>query len=319
MKRFLSSYFSFTKKERTGTIVLVILIAFFLALPFFYPLFIKQKTYDHSQFQKEIASLQPAHKDSSSFQKDDSYNDDDKYNTSYYNEPSERKTNDEIKGELFYFDPNTLNEDGWKRLGVKDKTIQTIQKYLSRGGRFKNPEDISKIWGLSPTLVQRLTPYVKIENTNVLNQNQSYQPTYEKKEYKKEIIPIDINTADTTAFIALPGIGSKLANRIVTFRNKLGGFYKIDQLAETWGLPDSTFQLIKPGLILNDPAIKQININSATLDELKAHPYIRYYVANAIVQYRAQHGNFSSVNDIKNIKLVTDSIFQKAAPYLKVN
>jgi competence protein ComEA len=318
-KRILSSYFSFTKKERNGIIILLLLILIFLILPFLYPFFIKQKTYDHSQFQQAIDSLQINQQDSSPYKKyypERNYRDDNDYAAN--NEASPKKKESETPGEMFAFDPNTLDENGWKKLGVKDKTIQTIQKYLSKGGKFRKPDDITKVWGLSPEKAQQLLPYIKIEQTASTDKTQAYQP-YKKKEYKKEIVPIDINTADTTAFIALPGIGNRLANRIITFRNKLGGFYKIEQVGETFALPDSTFQKIKPRLIISNASVKQININTATLDELKIHPYIRYYVANAIIQYRTQHGNFSSVNDIKKVMLVTDSIYQKAAPYLKVN
>ncbi len=317
-KRFLSSYFTFTKKERSGIIFLLILIVSFLLLPFLFPFFIKEKKYDHSQFEKEIAALQPVKHDSTGSSK---YAPDSDYenNITNYNEPLEKKNSIEPQGKLFYFDPNTLDGNGWKRLGVKEKAIQTIQKYLFKGGKFHKPEDIGKIWGLSPEIIQRLTPYIKIEQQEVTIEKQFPQPTYEKKEYKKEIVPININTADTAAFIALPGIGNKLANRIVTFRNKLGGFYKIEQVGETFLLPDSTFQKIKSRLILTNPAVKQININTVTLDELKAHPYLRYYVANGIIQYRTQHGNFASVDDIKKVALVTEDIFNKAAPYLKVN
>jgi competence ComEA-like helix-hairpin-helix protein len=122
--------------------------------------------------------------------------------------------------------------------------------------------------------------------------------------------------ADTSAFIALPGIGSKLANRIINFRDRLGGFYTIDQVAETFALPDSTFQKVKPGLVLTTATVKKININTATADEMKLHPYIRYNLAAAIVQYRTQHGNFQSVADIKKIMMVTEEIYNKLAPYL---
>ncbi len=141
---------------------------------------------------------------------------------------------------------------------------------------------------------------------------------YEKKQTEYLPKTIDINTADTTAFIALPGIGNKLANRIVEFRNKLGGFYKVEQVAETYALPDSTFQKIKSRLTISTIAVQQININTATVDELKSHPYIRYYIANAIVQYRNQHGNFLAADDLKKITLITDSAFNKMLPYLKV-
>ena len=126
--------------------------------------------------------------------------------------------------------------------------------------------------------------------------------------------------ADTTALIALPGIGSKLSQRILFFRDKLGGFYKVDQVGETFGLRDSVFQLIKARFSINtSAALRQININTATLDEMKAHPYLRYAIANAIVQYRTQHGNYMAVADIKKIMLVTEDIYNKVAPYLKIN
>ena len=114
----------------------------------------------------------------------------------------------------------------------------------------------------------------------------------------------------------MPGIGSKLAQRIIAFRNKLGGFYSIDQVGETYLLPDSTFQKIKPKLILGSNNFKQININIASIDEMKMHPYLRYNLANAIFQYRQQHGNFNSVEEIKKIMLVTETAYIKISPYL---
>jgi competence protein ComEA len=107
-----------------------------------------------------------------------------------------------------------------------------------------------------------------------------------------------------------------LAARIVNFRDKLGGFYSIEQVGETFGLPDSTFQKIKPLLQLKNSSIRKININTATVDELKAHPYIKYSIANPIVAYRTQHGPFSNIEDIKKVMVVTNEIYNKIAPYL---
>ena len=69
-------------------------------------------------------------------------------------------------------------------------------------------------------------------------------------------------------------------------------------------------------LALSSASVKKVNINTATLEELKAHPYIRYAIANAIVQYRVQHGNYSSVEEIKKIMVVTDDVYKKVSPYL---
>jgi len=109
-----------------------------------------------------------------------------------------------------------------------------------------------------------------------------------------------------------------LASRIVTFRDKLGGFYSIEQVGETYGLPDSTFQKIKQYLKLDNPSVKKININTATVDELKAHPYIKFSLANPIVAYRNEHGSFSKIEDIKKVMAVTDEIYKKIAPYLSL-
>ena len=129
------------------------------------------------------------------------------------------------------------------------------------------------------------------------------------------MLDIDINEADTAAFIALPGIGPKLASRIVNFRDKLGGFYAVDQVKETYGLPDSTFQKIRPYLQLNG-APKKLNVNTATKDELNAHPYIRWNLANAIVEYRNRHGNFKSLEELKNIAVMEEAVFDRIVPYL---
>ena len=114
----------------------------------------------------------------------------------------------------------------------------------------------------------------------------------------------------------MPGIGSKLAYRITNFRDKLGGFYSVEQIKETYGLADSTFQKIKPYLNVNADAIKKMNINTATKEELKVHPYIKWNLANAIVEYRTQHGNYKNLQELKNIVLIDDEAFNKILPYL---
>jgi competence protein ComEA len=224
-----------------------------------------------------------------------------------------------IKGELFFFDPNTLSIEGWQKLGLRDKTISTIQNYISKGGRFKKPEDLQKIYGLFPDEFQRIAPFVKIENqqpdTKAISSNADKIPA---KTYTPRYTVIDINMADTTAFILLPGIGSKLAARIVNFREKLGGFYSISQVGETFGLPDSTFQKIRQYLKLENVSVKKININTAAADELKAHPYIRWNIANPLIAYRKEHGPFTRVEDLKKIMVITEDIYNKISPYLSV-
>ena len=306
----LKEYFNFSKKERYGMIALLVMLIFLWYAPL---LFVPDETFDikgFTRFEQDIAQLEQEHVQSGK---------DDDSGEIYYaaSDISYRKP---VKTEAFYFDPNTLKPAGWQRLGISGRTIQTIQNFIAKGGKFYKPEDIGKIWGLRKEEVERLLPYVKIPArpspvyTNY--KNGDADKYYEKQKYA--IANVDINLGDTTAFISLPGIGGKLATRIVAFREKLGGFYAIEQVAETFGLPDSTYKKIKDKLVMANPTVKKININNATVDELKTHPYIRYNIANAIVQYRLQHGSYKDINDIKKIMLVTDEIYNKAAPYLAV-
>ena len=316
-KQFLKDYFDFTRKERRGTTWLLVLIFCITITPFFYSLMVQEYPVDHSEFAREIAQLRV----DSSQRKYAGYNDPEFVND---HSPDNMHLKEAV---LFYFDPNAATVNDWVKLGVKEKTATTIEKYISKGGKFYKPDDIRKIWGLSKKDADRLVPYVRIkkevpkyanfERQNFEKKSESERPStgFRPKEFRQ----VAINSADTSSFKTFPGIGSKLSQRIINFRNKLGGFYSIEQVGETFLLPDSTFQKIKPFLLLDEVSLKKVNLNTASLDELKAHPYIRFHVANAIVQYRNQHGNFTSVHDIRKIMIVTDSIYSKALPYLSVN
>jgi competence protein ComEA len=315
-KRASSHYFNFTRKERNGTVVLLIVILLLSAFPFIYPFVFKEKTINDVDIQKEIAILKTKQQDSTkNYYRGNSSFDHDRYD---HVPPGRSYQHDQIKGELFYFDPNTISAAGWKKLGLREKTINTIQNFISKGGKFRQPDDIRKIWGLHEDEVQRLLPFVKINEAVSITETVRQSVSYNNPESKRSVGMVDINLADTNALIRLPGIGSKLSNRIINFRDKLGGFYSIDQVAETFGLPDSVFQKIKPLLLLRDKNLKQQNINTASADELKLHPYIRYNLAGLIVQYRTQHGNFSAVSDIKKIMTVTDELYNRLYPYLTI-
>lgn len=301
-------YFSFTKKERTGIYVLLALIAICITLPQFF----KRATFSE-EVHVEVMKLQkaPPEQENRSREGRTSYH----YNGSAYNDGYYVPEKEEpVKATLFPFDPNTLDASGWKKLGINERTSRTIHHYLSKGGKFRNAADLQKMYSLSKEDFERLMPYISIATPPPTITPGRLPVTY----VKAPPAIIDINQADTTAFIALPGIGSKLANRIVNFREKLGGFYSVQQVAETFGLPDSTFQLIQPRLQCGRIPLQKININTADANTLKQHPYIRWNMANAIVQYRQQHGLFRKPEELQQIVLITPELYQKIAAYIIV-
>jgi competence ComEA-like helix-hairpin-helix protein len=323
-REFIRDYLTFTRKDRIGILIVVGLILFTLFLPD-----ILSKTSRNRPTQVDTAWMAAVKKleikipDSSGdhYQKSDQEN---AYAYQYDKRKSNYNENATPKGELFYFDPNIISTSEWKRLGLRDKTIKTIENYLSKGGHFYKPDDLQKIYGLHDDEYERLRPYTKIESSpskpiDNFASSKSKEEIQPAKTYAVLYSIIDVNTADTSAFISLPGIGSKLALRIITFREKLGGFYSVEQIGETYGLPDSTFQKIKQWLKLDNPSVKKININTATIDEMKAHPYIKFSLANLIVAYRNEHGSFSKIEDIKKVMVVTEEIYKKIAPYITID
>ena len=310
------SYLYFTRKERRGSLLLLFVVLLFCLVPFLYPLLLNKRITITPALDSALVNLKIKQADAS--QKKYAQRQEEKPYRQYDYPSSASYTSKRNRGVLFNFDPNTISAEGWKKLGLRDKTIATILNYRSKGGKFKQPADIKKIWGLFPDEAEQLLPYVQIAETNnsatPVNDN-AIHTDRRFSETKKAIPKIEINNSDTSAWIKLPGIGSKLSQRIINFREKLGGFYSIQQVGETFGLPDSTFQKIKPFIQLSGE-VKKININKASLDELKMHPYIKYHLANAIVQYRTQHGDFKQVEDIKKIMIVNEEAYNKIVPYL---
>lgn len=226
---------------------------------------------------------------------------------------------------LFYFNPNELPAQGWEKLGLKPKTIRTIINYRNKGGEFRKPEDLQKIYGLSQADYLALLPYIQLpaheKPVSPLTAGQQHittdkpsSPAYTKKNYHI----IDINTADTTEYSSLPGIGAALARRIVNFREKLGGFYRVEQVGETYGVPDSTFQKIKPYLQINNPVLKKLNINTASFEILSAHPYIKYTMAKNILSFKKQHGNFNKTEELQKIMNISPGDYEKIKYYITV-
>lgn len=309
------SYFYMSKSSRNGYIVILTIVILITAVPYIYHFYF-QPLSPAQNYSAQIAALRALRPDT--LNKYEAYTYDNKPYQQY-----NRKQNDDYENtavSLFYFDPNTISLEEWKRLGVKEKTALSIQKYISKGGKFRQPEDIRKIWGISPQKMEQLVPYVKI-TASAASETNKY-PTYTKTEYqpyeKKKIQAIDINSTDTLGFASLPGIGPGYARRIAKFRDRLGGFYSVEQVAETFGLPDSTFQKVKPYLQVNPADIHKLNINLATEEELKVHPYIRWQLAKLIIAYRGQHGNFKSVEGLQNIMALTPEDYGKIKNYVTV-
>lgn len=174
---------------------------------------------------------------------------------------------------LFVFDPNTITEDGLRRLGIRPKTITTLLHYREKGGQFRKPDDLRKIYGLRKEEADQLVPYVNIASARrqtfagskaaLVRQAVAVDETTlaDPISYSganayglspgKQFLFTNINTATPDDWKRFPGIGEVLSRRIVSFRNKLGAFHSVSQVAQTYGLSDSVFKRMEPYLYLD--------------------------------------------------------------------
>jgi competence ComEA-like helix-hairpin-helix protein len=230
----------------------------------------------------------------------------------------------------FYFDPNTATKEDFILLGLSPKVSQTILNYRAKGGKFYKKEDLKKLYTLRQEDYTRLEAWVQITSLPVagtasgqaeneanarLASEKSTSPSlhFPSKE-KKMPVAVDINRATTEEWQQLKGVGPAFSRRIINFREKLGGFYSVEQVGETYGLPDSTFQQILPQLQAS-PVFRKINVNSATLELLKTHPYISHLQATTLLNYRQQHGSLTGIESLKKIKVFSEQDIARLEPY----
>ncbi len=329
-------YLTFTRKERFGVLFLLIVISVLFVLPYFFRPVIGKPDISATEKMKEgIQKFESLESDSS---KDAvSYNSHTDYDHAGSGE-METDRNNTAPASLFYFDPNNLNAAGWHKLGLSDRLTHTILNYIGKGGHFERPEDLKRLYGLHRSEYERLLPFVRISKSGqnidqgrqiqfktpfkrLLNsKTDSFAGTYYGSFLypKKKYLFTDINQADSERWSQFPGIGAKLAARIVHYRESLGGFYTIAQVGETFGLQDSIFQKIKPFLQLGIFNLKQIDLNTSSKEILQSHPYVRWQIANCIIEYRLQHGGFQSVEELMQLAQVDSGKFRRLRPYLEV-
>lgn len=228
----------------------------------------------------------------------------------YYNAGSRRV-------ETFAFDPNSADSTTLLRLGLSPWQVRSIYRYRAKGGIYRRPEDFARVYGLTKGDYARLRPYIRIADryqpaAEALPEDTVRRPAKPHVEKLQTGEHIDLNTADTAQLRRVPGIGPYFAQQIVYQRRRLGGFTDVNQLRDIKDFPEQAlaYLQVKPG------AVKQININRATFNQLRQHPYVSYYLARGIVDYRRLHGNISSLDQLRTLPKVSAADLERVRPYI---
>ncbi|NEU07663.1 hypothetical protein GZH53_04985 [Flavihumibacter sp. R14] len=303
MKKFLQSYFGFTKKELNGILVLCLLLMLIITFPAIYDQFAEPEVYEFKTFDKEVRQFLASSNKTNSYQG---------------NTRQEKLINPEIS--YFDFDPNDLDDISWRKLGLSARQISVIRNYEAKGGRFYKKTDLKKIYSISARKYQELEPYIVIRNSKRLSGHVSYdQIRYVPSIRKDSQVMIELNAADSVELETIKGIGPAFASRIIRYRTRLGGFFRKEQLRDVYGVDSLKYAELKDQVMVDPALVQKININKASFEELRKHPYLTFKQMNAIIQYRKQHGDYRSIEDLRKIAILNDEILRKIEPYLIFN
>lgn len=232
----------------------------------------------------------------------------------YYRQDATRQV------ERFPFDPNTADSTTLLRLGLRPWQVRSIYRYRAAGGIYRQPSDFARLYGLTQKEYRELEPYIRIAadyqpaadryGTRQGSRHDSLRVHYPAKLQLSETI--DLNAADTTLMKRVPGIGHYFAQEIANYRLRLGGFYSADQLLEIDDFPEKAL----PYFVVHGTPSK-INVNRLTLNQLKRHPYINYYQAKAIIDYRRLRGPLKSLSELRLLKDFTADDMERLSHYVE--
>ena len=218
--------------------------------------------------------------------------------------------------EEFYFDPNTADSTQLLRLGLPTWMIRNIYRYRARGGVYRTKRDFAQTYGLTKKDYLRLEPFIRISDdyqSAAALFPQEGRDSLRHSVKLKEGEHIALNTADTTQLVMVPGIGSYYAKEIVRHGKWIGGYVSVDQLDEIEGFPQSA----KKYFVISNPNPQRLAINKLSLQQLRNHPYINYYMAKAIVDYRRLHGDIKNLQDLRFLKGFSEDAILRLKPYIE--
>ena len=293
MKGRFRDLFTFSSGERKGIIalvfVLIVICSLNMLLVLHHPASVQNK---YPDWMRDTGSFEVA--DNSDYFDDDAFNEPFQVNAAVA----------ELKPII---DPNTARLEDLILTGFSLRIARTILNYREKGGRFRTPDDLKKIYGLTPEIFQSVEPYIRINDL-----------TSKPKPIVELPAVININTADSVLFEKLPGIGPVLARRIIRYRMLLGGYCSPEQVREVYGVTDSLFLRIRERIKADTANIIKISLNTSEEKVLARHPYIGKYVAAGIVKYRIHAGKILNINELITNGLISEDRFDKLKYYVSL-
>lgn len=226
-----------------------------------------------------------------------------------------------VRRKLSAFDPNTADSTLLLSLGLQPWQVRSIYRYRAKGGIYRQPSDFARLYGLTVKQYKELLPYIHISDeykpaAEVYGRTDAVRSGRDTLRYPVKLQPgqyVTLDDADTASLRKVPGIGRYYASRIVRYRNDLGGYVSVAQLSEIEGIPEAALSYFK----VTGGAVRKLNLNRLTLNELKHHPYINFYQARRIIDYRRLKGPLHSIDDLRLLKDFSQRDIDRLRPYVE--
>jgi|WetSurMetagenome_2_1015567.scaffolds.fasta_scaffold154397_2 competence protein ComEA len=223
-----------------------------------------------------------------------------------------------ISPHLFAFDPNRVSKEDLLKLGLSSRQASTLISYRNTGARFRTVKDLSKVYGIDTGLLNRLSPYVIINDKKILSESSSHEDSAvsrRRAESVDELCLLELNSCTAKDLLKLPGIGEILSGRIIRYRDLLGGFVSTDQLGEVYGIDPLVFGDIMGMVYVNSDSVRKICIDTCSYKTLARHPYIGSVTARSILKYRELIGAPDDINELVHQKVIDTLKARRMAPY----
>lgn len=241
----------------------------------------------------------------------------------------------EERGEVVMraFDPNTVDSLTLIGFGLRPWKVKNFLHYREAGKVFRSTEDLGDTYGWTEEDVERVASYVRVgkkygKGKRLFGGTEKGQPGWEgrNEKYGKDgkrwddwksnkfhtLTKVDVNTADTAMLRRIPGVGAKISEAIVRYREKLGGFYSVEQLRE--------IKMVSPELLewmeVSSPNVQKIPVNEASFQALNSHPYISYEQTKALLQYIRLYGKVKDEQALLETGIFTKEDVERLKPYL---
>jgi competence ComEA-like helix-hairpin-helix protein len=301
--RFIKEWFTFNNSDKMGITALIVILLFVVILPLFFKndeITVEDMERLKSEMNVFLAEIEKQ---------------------SIKNKPDT----------VFMFDPNVIDSASLVLLGFSPRQAKSIVNYRNKGGKFYNKESFGKSFVVSEEMYSRLYHYINIkqetrkkekitEQPEKVRENKEIEKVKESKESNntgKKTYTIELNGADFDELQKFRGIGEYYAKKIVEYRNKLGGFYKAEQLMEIKGIDSVRFEMFRNQILIDTSRIRRIKINIVTETELAKHPYINNFTAKAIIKYRKFKGTITSADEMLKEKVISEKQIEKITAYIE--